>query len=166
MSILRCYQVLGLHRGATPRQIHRAYRKLVHRHHPDHTHGDAESTRRFCEITEAHAALKRTLALQATGRDSGICVNCDRAAPLLRGINGGQYCADCLLARRRRFLPMPSYAQIRCLGVIATQSAAFYCTAMSIFRGSTPHGLAALAFLGAALAAMAIDFLRADIIDK
>lgn len=166
MSIFRCYQVLGLQPGATPRQVHRAYRKLVHRHHPDHTDGDAESTRRFCEITEAHATLKRILDLQRHGGQSGICLGCDRPAPLLRGINGRQYCADCLLARRRRFLPMPTYAQIRCLGVIAFQVAAFYCTAVSITRSSTPHGLAALVFIAGAIAAMAIDFLRADVIEK
>jgi hypothetical protein len=50
------YGVLGVARGATAREIRRAYRRLARRHHPDLNGGDGGS-RRFAELAEAYEVL-------------------------------------------------------------------------------------------------------------
>ncbi len=51
------YDVLGLQRGASDREIKRAYRKLVKQHHPDRCGDDPESLARFKEVSEAYEVL-------------------------------------------------------------------------------------------------------------
>ncbi|MDE1862657.1 MAG: DnaJ domain-containing protein [Thaumarchaeota archaeon] len=53
-----CYQILGLPRGASQKEIKNAYRKLSLKYHPDknQTHSDGE---RFKQITEAYQVLRR-----------------------------------------------------------------------------------------------------------
>jgi hypothetical protein len=53
------YKVLGIGPEASDDQIHAAYRRLVRIHHPDHNHGSAESARRFEEVQEAYARIRR-----------------------------------------------------------------------------------------------------------
>jgi curved DNA-binding protein CbpA len=56
------YRVLGVEPGATPEQLHDAYRRLVKRHHPDRNGGSAESTRRFREVQQAYEEIGRLRA--------------------------------------------------------------------------------------------------------
>ncbi len=51
------YQVLGLSKGASTSEIKKAYRALAKKHHPDTTKDDAESARKFSEISAAHDLL-------------------------------------------------------------------------------------------------------------
>ncbi|KAF9520895.1 hypothetical protein BS47DRAFT_412991 [Hydnum rufescens UP504] len=52
------YQVLGVPRDATPDQIKRAYKQLVHQWHPDrHLTNKEEKARRFMEAHEAYTVL-------------------------------------------------------------------------------------------------------------
>ncbi len=51
------YQVLGVPRTATAREIKSAYRKMARKFHPDVNPGDAEAEKRFREINEAHEVL-------------------------------------------------------------------------------------------------------------
>ena len=51
------YQVLGLSRDASQREIKAAYRQLARRHHPDVNKEDPEAEERFKEIGEAYAVL-------------------------------------------------------------------------------------------------------------
>lgn len=44
--------------GASPAELHDAYRRLVKLHHPDRNHGSAESARRFTEIQAAYDQLR------------------------------------------------------------------------------------------------------------
>ncbi len=166
MSYLKCYQVLGLPPGATLRQIHRAYKRLVLRHHPDRTAGDAVSLALFCEVTEAYSTLKRAFALREVAKNAGPCGKCERIAQLYRALDGNRYCSDCLLSHRRRFLPLPTFEQIKCMGVIALQALAIYCVSVSILYGDMHHGVVALLLILGALALMAFDFWRADVIDR
>jgi curved DNA-binding protein CbpA len=53
------YAVLGVSPGVSDEELHAAYRKLVQLHHPDHNHGSAESARRFEEIQEAYARIRK-----------------------------------------------------------------------------------------------------------
>jgi curved DNA-binding protein CbpA len=56
------YRVLGVEPGATPEELHDAYRRLVKRHHPDRNGGSAESTRRFQEVQQAYEEVGRLRA--------------------------------------------------------------------------------------------------------
>lgn len=58
------FVVLGVGADAPDAEVRAAYRRLVQIHHPDHNGGSAESTRRFEEVQDAYAEIKR---LRATG---------------------------------------------------------------------------------------------------
>jgi curved DNA-binding protein len=51
------YEVLGVSRTATPKEITSAFRKLARKHHPDLNAGDKQAEARFKEISEAHDVL-------------------------------------------------------------------------------------------------------------
>ena len=51
------YQVLGVPRTASDKEIHKAFRKLARQHHPDVNPNDPQAETRFKEINEAHAVL-------------------------------------------------------------------------------------------------------------
>ena len=51
------YDVLGVARSASEKDIRQAYRKLARKHHPDLNPGDKQAEARFKEISEAHAVL-------------------------------------------------------------------------------------------------------------
>src|SRR2546423_11637630 len=56
------FVVLGVERSAPDAEVRTAYRRLVQLHHPDHNGGSAESTRRFEEVQEAYAQIRRLRA--------------------------------------------------------------------------------------------------------
>ena len=51
------YEVLGVPRGATQKDINSAFRKLARKYHPDVNPGDKQAEARFKEITAAHEVL-------------------------------------------------------------------------------------------------------------
>src|SRR5256885_12683686 len=51
------YTVLGLQKGATEKEITRAYRKLAKQHHPDANPGNKEAEERFKDISTAYDVL-------------------------------------------------------------------------------------------------------------
>jgi curved DNA-binding protein CbpA len=53
------YETLGVTRSATDAELRAAYRRLVQLHHPDHNGGSADSARRFEEVQDAYAELRR-----------------------------------------------------------------------------------------------------------
>jgi curved DNA-binding protein CbpA len=59
------YVTLGVSRTASDAELRAAYRRLVQLHHPDHNRGSAESARRFEEVQEAYAEVRR---LRQSGR--------------------------------------------------------------------------------------------------
>jgi len=54
------YNVLGVPRTATQKEISSAFRKLARKHHPDLNAGNKEAEARFKEISEAHEVLSDT----------------------------------------------------------------------------------------------------------
>jgi curved DNA-binding protein CbpA len=58
------YRTLDVAPSATDAELRAAYRRLVQLHHPDHNGGSVESARRFEEVQEAYAEVRR---LRATG---------------------------------------------------------------------------------------------------
>jgi curved DNA-binding protein CbpA len=61
------YAILGISASATDAELRAAYRGLVQRHHPDHNGGSAESARRFEEVQEAYAEVRRLRAAAGAG---------------------------------------------------------------------------------------------------
>jgi DnaJ-class molecular chaperone len=53
------YVTLGVSRTADDAELRAAYRRLVQLHHPDHNGGSAEAARRFEEVQEAYAEVRR-----------------------------------------------------------------------------------------------------------
>ncbi|BBV00148.1 molecular chaperone DnaJ [Providencia hangzhouensis] len=51
------YEVLGLERNASDKDIKRAYKRLAMKHHPDRNQGDKDSEDKFKEIKEAYEVL-------------------------------------------------------------------------------------------------------------
>src|SRR5205807_2055848 len=54
------YDVLGVPRTATQKEIASAFRKLARKHHPDLNAGDKQAEARFKELSEAHEVLSDT----------------------------------------------------------------------------------------------------------
>ena len=54
------YEVLGVSRSATQKEISSAFRKLARQHHPDLNAGDKQAETRFKELSEAHEVLSDT----------------------------------------------------------------------------------------------------------
>ena len=54
------YEVLGVPRTASQKDISAAFRKLARKHHPDLNAGDKQAEARFKEISEAHEVLSDT----------------------------------------------------------------------------------------------------------
>ena len=69
------YDILGLKRGATEKEIKSAYRKLARKHHPDVNPGDKAAEERFKEINRAYEVLADSTqdeVVAAAGRRTGI----------------------------------------------------------------------------------------------
>jgi curved DNA-binding protein CbpA len=61
------YQTLGVSPSASEVELRAAYRRLVQLHHPDHNHGSPESARRFEEVQDAYAEVRRLRAAGGAG---------------------------------------------------------------------------------------------------
>jgi molecular chaperone DnaJ len=51
------YEVLGVHRGATPEELKAAFRKLASLHHPDRNPNDPKAGQRFKELNASYQVL-------------------------------------------------------------------------------------------------------------
>ena len=160
-----CHRLLGVPSGATQREIHRAYKQLAMRLHPDHTGNDPVARRRFCEVTEAYTRLSDAIRSGVPTKDPPTCGACGRQAKLYRGLYQQSYCADCLLNQRRRFLPAPPLIIVRCIAAIVLVACAGYCTWYAFLFDDLTCGLLAIGLALAALVMLTINVLSASKID-
>jgi curved DNA-binding protein CbpA len=63
------YQTLGVSASASEVELRAAYRHLVQLHHPDHNNGSPESARRFEEVQEAYAEIRRLRSAGGAARN-------------------------------------------------------------------------------------------------
>ena len=54
------YEILGIKKGATDKEIKQAYRRLARKHHPDVNPGDATAEAKFKEVNQAYEVLSDT----------------------------------------------------------------------------------------------------------
>ena len=59
------YQILGVEKNASEKEIKKAFRRLARKHHPDVNPDDARAEERFKEINEAYEVLSDLAELQA-----------------------------------------------------------------------------------------------------
>jgi hypothetical protein len=166
MTLLQCYKTLGLTEGADGKQLHRAFKRLVLKYHPDRCGDDPVSRELFCQVTEAYATLKKMLAIRDLPDNTGFCSRCERLTELFRGLGGSKCCADCLLNKRRKLLPMTAIETIRCIGVIALQGFALYLMVCCVASGRWQQGLAAVLCGLAAMGLLAYHAWSADVIER
>lgn len=57
MEFIDYYNILGLNKRATEKEIKKAYRKLARKYHPDLNPNDAEAEKKFKQINEANEVL-------------------------------------------------------------------------------------------------------------
>ncbi len=57
MAFIDYYQLLGIAKGASEKEIKNAYRKMARKYHPDVNPNDKEAERKFKEINEANEVL-------------------------------------------------------------------------------------------------------------
>ncbi|MCP4322319.1 MAG: molecular chaperone DnaJ [Alteromonadales bacterium] len=57
MSKRDCYEVLGVSRSATEKEVKKAYKRLAMKYHPDRTKGDTALEEKFKEVKEAYEIL-------------------------------------------------------------------------------------------------------------
>jgi curved DNA-binding protein CbpA len=65
------YRTLGVAASATDAELRAAYRRLVQLHHPDHNGGSVQSARRFEEVQEAYAEVRRLRDAGGSGVPGG-----------------------------------------------------------------------------------------------
>ena len=57
MSKRDCYEVLGVSRSATEKEVKKAYKRLAMKYHPDRTKGDDALEEKFKEVKEAYLEI-------------------------------------------------------------------------------------------------------------
>lgn len=57
MATINYYEVLGIRKGASDKQIKQAYRKLARKYHPDVNSGDKSAEEKFKKVNEAYEVL-------------------------------------------------------------------------------------------------------------
>ena len=167
MTAEAAYAVLGLHSGATHREVQSTYRRLAMKHHPDIAGDDAAARVEFDRITRAYRTIATLDRLRSRYRGmAGCCQRCGAAEKLYVGIDRRRYCSECLLASKRRFLPLPTYTVVRCLSVIGLQAVAVWCAIALSATGRFVFGIGGVAAALLSLIILGWLVVRADTIER
>ena len=55
------YEILGVSRGASAKEVRLAYLRAAKKHHPDLNKGDPDAKRRFQQVADAYEKLSETV---------------------------------------------------------------------------------------------------------
>ena len=83
------YELLGLSRHSTEKEIRTAFRKLARKHHPDVNPGQRDAEARFKEINEAHEVLSDPKTRMVIIGDDCKTLDFDLAPPLVLAVLHG-----------------------------------------------------------------------------
>lgn len=160
-----CFEILGVEPGASIHEIRGAYKRLAWQHHPDRAMDVLDATERFSRITAAYMTLRASVTNHDCDLPSAnTCAKCGDFGELLKGIEGLQCCAECLLAIRKKRLPMPAMRIVRCFLPIVLQLFAIVCLIRSIQTGQNDAAIACLAALALSITFLTRDVLRSIIL--
>ena len=166
----QCHEILGIEPGASLRHVHAAYKRLALKHHPDRAPDDPESHKVFIRVTEAYSMLKnahhRARGKPLRGTRFRECPRCKQVSELIKGLDGGKYCIDCLLGRRRKYLPLPMIEVIRCIGAIGLEALAVYLVVQACVSGARGLFLAAALSCIVGFCLLAVNVSSADVIKR
>ncbi len=166
MTFAECYNTLELRPGATLAEAHAAYKRLALLHHPDRNADDPESRRLFCRVTEAYARLRLAYHARRASNRAGECPTCGVMGDLFVGLHGRLLCADCLLGKRRRYLPLPTFRQVRCVAAMLLLTLAIGCLINTAISGESQSAFAGFGCVFGALASLGFNVFTADIIES
>ena len=74
MNLSDCYQILGVQKGASQKEIKSAYRQLSLKYHPDRNKGH-EDGERFKQISEAYQLLRREQKSKKAASETDVAAN-------------------------------------------------------------------------------------------
>ncbi|HJT10194.1 MAG TPA: DnaJ domain-containing protein [Candidatus Nitrosotalea sp.] len=69
-----CYQILGVQKGASQKEIKNAYRQLSLKYHPDRNNSD-KNGEKFKQVTEAYQLLRREEKSKTKASDTDVSSN-------------------------------------------------------------------------------------------
>ena len=164
MNLLECYRMMELDPGVSLDEVHRSYKRLAMKHHPDHSPDNVRSHRIFCRLTEAYARIRASFASGAVPRWSDCCERCGDLAKLFKARDGRRCCAACLLATRHKRLAMPMPQMVRCLLTVCLELAALCCLFVAVTGASILAAVLGMFSLLAALSALSYDVLTSAVV--
>lgn len=166
MNLLECYRMMGVDPGVSLDEVHRSYKRLAMKHHPDHAPNNPGSHRIFCQLTEAYTKIEASFANGTTPRMPDCCERCGDMVELFKARDGRRCCAACLLATRHKRLPMPTPQTVRCLLAVCLELAAMLCLIIALTHASILAAALGMFSLLAALSALSYDVLTSAVVAR
>ncbi|GEM_PF-2040699 len=158
MGIGEAYAILGLESGASPQQVHAAYRRLALKYHPDRNPGH-ENLEHFKRLAAAYRLLRNKFRLDRTDSQlvRGVCDRCGEYAVVHQTLDGSRSCATCLsFFNRRPLLPAPTITIVTCATTIVLLALALGCLLAGLILSSPGYLLMTIVLGVSALVSLAV----------
>ncbi len=149
MSVNQALRVLGLSPHAERKDVRTTYRRLAFQHHPDRNGGRKDSMQRFQQLTSAYKVLERKFHIDSKPKiensTPGECDRCGQYSTRLKGLDGNQYCSECVTSGRGRpALPAPPVVIVSCGFAVVSLLVAVLSLMVGLATGQPAYTLAAI----------------------